>query len=89
MLSVNNPNPPLSLDEHIRLLRLLMEGKTQDQISLSLKLSRDTIKKRCKRIREDFGVETLIQAAAVAVSLGWIDAPKPGRDNRITQTGKT
>lgn len=84
-----NPNPPLSLDEHLRLLRLLVAGKTQDQIALNMGKSRETVKRRCKRLREDFGVETLIQATAVAVALGWLEAPKPGEKNRLTQKGTT
>lgn len=75
-MALYNPHPPLPLEEHIRLLRLLVAGKTQDQIALEFGLSRETIKARCKKMREYIGVETLYQAIAVGVSRGWVEAPK-------------
>jgi DNA-binding NarL/FixJ family response regulator len=74
-----NPNPPLPLEEHIRVLRLIVEGKTQDQIALEIGLSPETIKRRCRRAREFIGVETLYQAVAVAVARGWVSAPRSGK----------
>lgn len=80
MYQIMNPKPPLSLYQHIRVLGLLVEGKTQDQIALDLGLSRDTIKQRCKRIKQDLGVQSLYQAVAVAVSNGWVQAPKGNQE---------
>ena len=76
---VYNPHPPLPLEEHIRLLRLLVEGKTQNQIALEFGLSRETIKKRCRDMRRYIGVQTVYEAIAVAVSRGWVSAPKVGK----------
>lgn len=65
-----NPNPKLSLEEHIRLLGLIVEGKTQGQIALSFGLSREAIKKRAQRMRAFFGAESTAQAVAIAISKG-------------------
>ncbi len=74
-----NPNPPLPFEEHIRLLRLLVEGKTRGQIALEMGLSPVSIKYRCKQMREYFGVETIYQAIAVSVARGWVEVPRVGK----------
>lgn len=77
-MALFNPNPPIPFEEHIRLLRLLVEGKTRGQIATELGFSPLTIKRRCRKARDFLGVETMYQAIAVAVARGWVPAPKAG-----------
>lgn len=77
-LYMNPPKISLSAD-HIRILSLLVDGKTQDQIALEIDRSRETVKRRCKQIRKELRVESLYQAVAIAISKGWVEAPRAGK----------
>jgi DNA-binding NarL/FixJ family response regulator len=67
-------------EEERRILHMLaVEGYTQDRVALEISKSRETVKRYCRKIRETIGVESLYQAVAVAVALGWITAPRAGK----------
>jgi Response regulator containing a CheY-like receiver domain and an HTH DNA-binding domain len=65
--------PPM----HRKILQLMVnDGLTQKQIALRLGKAERTVKRYCIEIRELVQVDSIYQAIAVAVELGWISAPK-------------
>lgn len=55
---------------------LVAEGLTQKQIAYQLKRDPATIKHHCERIRKKVGVDSMYQAVAIAVDLGWVTVLK-------------
>jgi DNA-binding CsgD family transcriptional regulator len=65
-------------------LQLIAEGKTDDQIACSLKLSHESAKRDRKKLREIFSSGSTAELITKAVALGFIDTdkillPEPGR----------
>lgn len=66
--------PQLTEDE-LAVLRLMVEGKTDHQISRELSLSERTVRYRLQNIYDKLGVNTRIEAAVKAVRLGLAQEP--------------
>lgn len=58
--------------EDIRLLQLLANGATQDEIADVMQCSRDVVKKRLDRVRGMLGAKNTPNAVAIAVGRGYI-----------------
>jgi DNA-binding NarL/FixJ family response regulator len=89
-------NPPITYSrieltqEQKRILALLaVDGLTQDQVALEIGRSQKTVKRHISRIREVVGAVSLNQVIAIAVSRGWIPAPKVGKRGIMTQKGQS
>lgn len=58
---------------------MVVEGFTQGQAAIELDRSHETIKRYCINLRKQLGVVSFYQVIAIAVEMGWIPAPPPGR----------
>jgi len=63
--------PPLT-ERELRVLQLLMAGKTDQQIGQELNVVDRTVRRYLRNIYDKLGVDTRVEAAAQAVRLGWI-----------------
>ena len=53
-------------------LRLVVEGKTNQNIGMLLKISEKTVEKYLDRIYTKLGVASRVEAAVMAVREGWL-----------------
>lgn len=66
----------LTLRQRQLLYLLVVEGLTQKEMALALKISEKTIKRHFENIRQRIGVDSTYQVVALAVEHGWVNAPK-------------
>ena len=68
------PNPDLTKREQ-EVLRLIVQGKTNQEIADVLFLARDTVRNHVASILSKLGVHSKLQAAAIAVQRGLVEPP--------------
>lgn len=56
----------------MEVLRLIVEGKSNNEIAKALYLSPNTIKTHVRGIMNKLAVDDRVQAAVMALRLGWI-----------------
>lgn len=59
-----------------RVIRLIVEGMTQQQIALELGCNHNGVKMHMKRIRRKLKFASTYQVIALAVARGWVKAPR-------------
>mgnify|MGYP006429830715 CR=1 FL=1 len=67
----NAPIPNLS-DREMEVLRLIVEGKSNNEIAKALYLSPNTIKTHVRGIMNKLAVDDRVQAAVMALRSGWV-----------------
>ena len=68
----SHPAPSLTSRE-VEILRLVVQGQTNQQIARTLSISASTVKRHVRHISEKLGVSERVQAAVRAVELGVLD----------------
>jgi DNA-binding NarL/FixJ family response regulator len=70
----------VSLTEREReIVRLVLEGKSNDEIAVALRTSRKTVEYHLSRLYERFGIMTRVELALRADHEGWLDVAPAGR----------
>lgn len=62
-------------DREGQIVRLVLEGRSNDEIAVSLRTSRKTVEYHLSRLYERFGIMTRVELALRADHEGWLDMP--------------
>jgi DNA-binding NarL/FixJ family response regulator len=62
----------------LEVVRLVVEGRSNDEIGASLGIGAKTVETHLRRLFERFGVASRTELAARALREGWLDIPPPG-----------
>ena len=62
-------------DRETQIVRLVLDGKSNDEIALALRTSRKTVEYHLSRLYERFGIMTRVELALRADHEGWLDMP--------------
>jgi DNA-binding CsgD family transcriptional regulator len=65
-----------------RLLQMLVDGKTQKEISYELGINSRTIRTTLSRLRSRIGASTMYQVVAVATKKGWVRWSRTGNTHQ-------
>ena len=72
----------------LEMLRLLADGLNHDEIAKALEISRSTLKRHLKRVKEVLGARNSVQTLIIAVQSGLIRYPTRSIDGFLSPDEK-